>query len=140
MCVWINTALFVPYNCQTMPELRDDISKHRLKDMLAHGLCVSICTDNRLVSNTTVVKELLLAIGACIMDGRMLFISLVKLISLNLKPCTHTEHFALTPAELKTIILEGVKRSFFGGSYLQKRAYVKRFLHYYEVRQSFYRV
>lgn len=51
-------------NRQTMPELRDDISKHRLKDMLAHGLCVSICTDNRLVSNTTVVKELLLAIGA----------------------------------------------------------------------------
>lgn len=47
---------------------------------------------------------------------------------------THTsEHFALTPAELKTIILEGVKRSFFGGSYLQKRAYVRRFLHYYEV-------
>lgn len=46
----------------------------------------------------------------------------------------NTEHFALTPAELKTIILEGVKRSFFGGPYLQKRAYVKRFLHYYEVR------
>jgi hypothetical protein len=48
----------------------------------------------------------------------------------------HTEHFALTPAELKTIILEGVKRSFFGGSYLQKRAYVKRFLHYYEERTT----
>jgi len=47
-----------------MPELRDELGKHRLKDMLAHGLCVSICTDNRLVSNTTVVKELMLAIGA----------------------------------------------------------------------------
>ena len=51
-------------NVQTMPELRDNVSNHRLKDMLAHGLCVSLCTDNRLVSNTTVVKELLLAIGA----------------------------------------------------------------------------
>lgn len=47
-----------------MPELRVNIGKHRLKDMLAHGLCVSLCTDNRLISNTTVVKELLLAIGA----------------------------------------------------------------------------
>ena len=85
-------------------ELRDDISKHALKDMLAHGICVSLCTDNRLVSNTTVVKELLLAI----------------------------EHFALTPTELKTIILEGFKRSFFPGTYLQKRNYVSRVIHYYE--------
>lgn len=88
--------------CRT--ELRDDISKHALKDMLAHGICVSLCTDNRLVSNTTVVNELLLAI----------------------------EHFALTPTELKTMIVEGFKRSFFPGSYLQKRKYVGQVMHYYE--------
>jgi hypothetical protein len=72
--------------------------------MLAHGICVSFCTDNRLVSNTTVVKELLLAI----------------------------DHHALTPTELKTIILEGFKRSFSPGTYLQKRSYVSRVIHYYE--------
>ncbi|GAB5034489.1 adenosine deaminase [Nannochloropsis oceanica] len=91
-------------NRQTMVELRDDISKHALKDMLAHGICVSLCTDNRLISNTTVVKELLLAI----------------------------QHFALTPTELKTIILEGFKRSFFPGKYLEKRVYVSRMINYYE--------
>jgi hypothetical protein len=91
-------------NMQTMVELSGDLSKHRLKDMLTHGICVSLCTDNRLVSNTTVVKELMLAIN----------------------------HFQLTPTELKTILLEGFKRSFFPGTYLQKRNYLKRVINFYE--------
>ncbi len=60
-------------NRQTMVELRDDLSKHRFSDMLSHGLCVSLCTDNRLVSNTTVVKELLLV--------RMHFVGVVLLFN-----------------------------------------------------------
>jgi adenosine deaminase len=50
--------------------------------MLRHGMCVSICTDNRLVSNTSVCHEMMLALT----------------------------HFKISPAMLKTIIIESFKR------------------------------
>lgn len=44
-------------NLQTLPELAD-LGMHPLKKMLAEGLPVTICTDNRLVSRTSVTEEM----------------------------------------------------------------------------------
>jgi adenosine deaminase len=44
-------------NLQTAPVL-ETVPQHPLRRMIAHSLSLSICTDNRLVSNTTVSREL----------------------------------------------------------------------------------
>ena len=72
--------------------------------MVQDRLSVTLCTDNRLVSRTTVTHELQLATGA----------------------------FALSPAELRNLILHGFKRSFFPGSYKEKRAYVRQVIDFYD--------
>ena len=72
--------------------------------MLDHNLSTTICTDNRTVSKTTVTKELLLAL----------------------------ENFNLSPKELHNIIVYGFKRSFFPGSYVEKRKYVRHCIDYYK--------
>jgi len=71
--------------------------------MLAHDLSVSICTDNRLVSNTTVTDEIMLAV----------------------------EHLDLTPKQLRNIVIAGFKGSFFPGTYKEKRAYVRKVIDQY---------
>jgi adenosine deaminase len=43
-------------NLQTNPDLKD-IKNHKFKDMLENRMATTICTDNRLVSNTTVTDE-----------------------------------------------------------------------------------
>jgi adenosine deaminase len=92
-------------NLQTMPHLREtDLSQHNLRHMLEARLSVSLCTDNRLVSSTSVTKESRLAI----------------------------QNFGITPKTLKHVVIYGFKRSFFPGSYLQKRAYVRQIIDYYE--------
>ena len=61
-----------------------------------YGLSVSICTDNRLVSNTTVSREMELVV----------------------------EHAKLTREGLRKLIIAGFKGSFFPGSHNDKRKYV----------------
>src|SRR3989442_13123648 len=48
-------------NAQTLPKMRD-LSRHPLRQMLENELSVSICTDNRLMSITSVTNELGIAI------------------------------------------------------------------------------
>jgi adenosine deaminase len=90
-------------NMQTMPELRR-VQDHPLGRMVQDRLSVTLCTDNRLVSSTTVSRELRLAVDA----------------------------FPYSPAELRNTILHGFKRSFFPGSYKEKRAYVRRVIDWYD--------
>jgi adenosine deaminase len=72
--------------------------------MIKHGLSVSICTDNRLVSDTTVCKELQLV----------------------------ADHIPLTPHQLRNLVVAGFKGSFFPGSYSNKRAYVRKVIDRFE--------
>jgi adenosine deaminase len=90
-------------NVQTMPELRS-IADHQFRAMLDAKLSVSLCTDNRTVSNTTMCHEIEQAV----------------------------EHFSLSPKELRNIVIYGFKRSFFPESYKSKRAYVRGIIDYYE--------
>jgi adenosine deaminase len=90
-------------NMQTMPELRR-VQDHPLGRMVQDRLSVTLCTDNRLVSSTSVSRELRLAVDA----------------------------FPFSPAELRNTILHGFKRSFFPGSYKEKRAYVRKVIDWYD--------
>ena len=90
-------------NMQTMPDMTS-LAEHPFGRMVRDRLSVSICTDNRLVSQTTVTDELLLA----------------------------CEAFELTADELRNVIVHGFKRSFFPGSYLEKRTYVRQVMDFYD--------
>lgn len=92
----ITIEVCITSNLQTNPSIRT-VEDHALRTMLDHRLSVVICTDNRLVSDTTVSRELALAI----------------------------KHAAITPRELRDIIIHGFKRSFYPGSYPEKRGYVR---------------
>ena len=72
--------------------------------MVDHGLSVSISTDNRLVSHTTVTREL--------------------------KLCA--DELTLTDSQFRDLVLAGFKRSFYPGSYAEKRAYVRRAIDLYD--------
>lgn len=95
ICVEVNLTS----NLQTLPTLKG-IGDHPLRQMVDHNLSATICTDNRLVSHTTVTRELQLAV----------------------------DHFALTPAQLRNLIVAGFKGSFFPGDYRAKRAFVRKVL------------
>jgi adenosine deaminase len=90
-------------NMQTNPSIAS-LRDHSLGDMLKNGLSVSICTDNRLVSGTTVTDELLLAL----------------------------DNFDIPPKQLKDIIIYGFKRSFYPGSYMEKRRYCRQVIDRYQ--------
>jgi adenosine deaminase len=87
-------------NQQTIPEFRGDLGKHPFRDMRQARLSVTLCTDNRLVSRTTVTDEVWKAV----------------------------ETFALSPREVKDVLIYGFKRSFYPGSYPEKREYVRTVL------------
>jgi adenosine deaminase len=89
-------------NQQTVPELASDLRKHPFAEMRERRLSTTFCTDNRLVSNTTVSHEIARAIDA----------------------------FGLTAGEVRDILIYGFKRSFFPGSYLEKRTYVRQVIDY----------
>lgn len=93
----------VTSNMQTMPHLRR-VEDHPIARMVKERLSVTICTDNRLISRTDSTTELLKVANA----------------------------FHFNPAELRNIVLHGFKRSFFAGSYLEKRAYVRKVIDYYD--------
>jgi adenosine deaminase len=89
-------------NQQTVPELSDDLRKHPFGEMRRRRLSTTFCTDNRLVSHTTVSEEIGRAVGA----------------------------FDLTAREVRDILIYGFKRSFYPGTYLEKRAYVREVIDY----------
>ena len=89
-------------NQQTVPELADDLRKHPFGEMRRRRLSCTFCTDNRLVSDTTVSHEIARAVEA----------------------------FALTPGELRDFLIYGFKRSFFPGTYQEKRTYVRQVIDY----------
>jgi len=94
-------------NMQTNPQLRR-IEEHTFRKLRAQRLSTTICTDNRLVSNTTVTDELLLACN----------------------------HLGLDRHDLKSVIIYGFKRSFFAGSYQRKRQYVRQVIDHYDAVES----
>lgn len=91
-------------NQQTIPELREDLARHPFKKMRAARCSVTLCTDNRLVSRTTMTAEVEKAVAAFRLDARA----------------------------LKDVLIYGFKRSFFAGSYAEKRRWVRSVLNYSE--------
>lgn len=91
-------------NKQTNPNLKD-IKEHKFKDMLEARMATTICTDNRLVSNTTVTDEYKLAL----------------------------DNFDIPLKRLKDIVAYGFKKSFYPGHYVEKRKYAKQVMNYFDV-------
>lgn len=94
-------------NLQTSPALKS-ITEHSVRQMLDHKLSLTFCTDNRLVSHTSVVKELTLAL----------------------------ENFDIQPDQLKDIIAYGFKRCFYYHPYSMKRKWVRQVIDYYETLEK----
>lgn len=90
-------------NLQTIPEI-SSLREHPVRRMIEHDLSVAICTDNRLVSHTTVTDELLAVANA----------------------------LELSPGQFKNLVVAGFKGAFYPGSYSRKRAYVRRAMTCYE--------
>lgn len=90
-------------NLQTIPEIQS-LKDHPLQLMVDNGLSVSISTDNRLVSHTSVTNELMLC----------------------------NTHLDLTHSQFRDLVLAGFKRSFFPGPYAEKRNYVRRAINLYD--------
>jgi adenosine deaminase len=93
----ITMEVCITSNLQTNPSI-GTAQAHTLRKMLDNRLSVTICTDNRLVSHTTMTDELSLAV----------------------------RDIGVTHRELRDIIIHGFKRGFFPGGYLEKRAYVRK--------------
>ena len=72
--------------------------------MLKNKISITLCTDNRLVSNTSITNEIKLAL----------------------------ENFNINKKQFKDIIIYGFKRSFFFKPYSEKRNYVRTIINYYE--------
>jgi adenosine deaminase len=89
-------------NQQTVPELADDLRRHPFAEMRRRRLSTTFCTDNRLVSHTTVSHEIARAVEA----------------------------FHLEDREVRDILIYGFKRSFYPGTYLEKRDYVRGVIDY----------
>ena len=98
-------------NMQTNPRIRD-LSRHSFGKMRQAKLSTTFCTDNRTVSSTSVTEEIVKAVRA----------------------------FRITPNELKNFIIYGFKRSFFPGTYLKKRDYVRQVINYYEKLEREFRI
>lgn len=90
-------------NLQTTPTIARP-EDHPVRHMIEGELSVSICTDNRLVSHTTVTQEL-------------------ERVARHLKPTRH---------QFRNLVLAGFKGSFYPGPYREKRAYVRRVIDRYE--------
>lgn len=96
-------------NLQTNPEIKD-IKNHNFKHMLANRMSLTICTDNRLVSDTTVSKEFKLAV----------------------------DNFDIQLKHLKDIVAYGFKKSFYHGEYIGKRNWAKKvMMHFDEVAKKY---
>lgn len=96
-------------NLQTNPKMQD-LSQHNLRQLRDSRVSVTLCTDNRTVSNTTVTQEYERSIEFLGMDRK----------------------------DLKSMIIYGFKRSFFPGGYRAKRQYVRQIVDYYETIEQKY--
>ena len=96
-------------NLQTVPAF-NSIADHPICKMIDSNLSVSICTDNRLVSNTTVSQELELV----------------------------TNSLCLDKTQFRNIVVAGFKGSFFAGGYRKKRAYVRKMMELYAKHEKQY--
>lgn len=99
----ITVEVCLTSNLQTIPDMKR-LENHSFGKMRKAKLSVTLCTDNRTVSSTTVTEEIRKAVKA----------------------------FRLTPKELKNFVIYGFKRSFFPGTYLKKRKYIRQIIDYYE--------
>jgi adenosine deaminase len=99
----VTIEVCITSNLQTNPSI-GTVENHRLGHMLKARLSATLCTDNRLISHTTVSREIRLAVDAFEMDLKM----------------------------LRNTIIYGFKRSFFPGSYREKRTYVRTVIDYYD--------
>ncbi|MCL4410508.1 MAG: adenosine deaminase family protein [Gammaproteobacteria bacterium] len=90
-------------NLQTNPAITD-IKEHNFRHMLENRIATVICTDNRLVSNTTVSDEYKLAL----------------------------DNFDVPLKRLKDMVAYGFKKNFFPGDYVEKRSYAKHTLEYFD--------
>ena len=88
-------------NLQTSSDLTN-IKDHTFSKMLEENIAVSLCTDNRTVSKTTVTNEYLLAI----------------------------DHFNLKLHDIQRLCFSGFKHCFFHESYVEKRKYLKSVFDY----------
>ena len=99
----VTIEVCITSNLQTMPSVKS-AKEHAFGEMLKQKLSASLCTDNRLVSHTTVTREVEIAVEAFNMD-------------LN---------------QLRQTLIYGFKRSFFYGPYTERRAYVRCIIDYYD--------
>jgi adenosine deaminase len=90
-------------NLQTNPEIKN-IKNHNIKHMLENRMSLTICTDNRLVSDTTVSREFQLAV----------------------------DNFDIPIKQLKDIVAYGFKKSFYTGQYIEKRNWAKNVMMYFD--------
>ena len=95
-------------NLQTLPTLKT-IKEHPIKKMIAMGLSLSLCTDNRLISNTTLTDEYMLL----------------------------TKNINLTRKQLRNIVIAGFKGSFFT-PYSTKHAFIKKVIDKYNQIEAKY--
>jgi adenosine deaminase len=99
----ITIEICLTSNLQTNPNLKT-LADHPIRKMLDAKISTTFCTDNRLVSMTTVSKELELAVNE------------IKISTKDFREC----------------VFNGFKRSFMPFSYLEKRDYVRKVINYYD--------
>ena len=99
----ITIEVCITSNMQTNPAIGDP-KNHAFGKMLDAKLSATLCTDNRLVSHTTVTNEVRIAL----------------------------ETFNLTERQLRDTIVYGFKRCFFSAPYPERREYVRQALNYYD--------
>lgn len=99
----ITMEVCITSNLQTNPGIRS-ARDHAVRKMVDQRLSVALCTDNRLVSKTTLSNEFRLAVDEC----------------------------GFTHREVRDVVIHSFKRSFFPGSYLEKRAYVRTVIDYFD--------
>lgn len=105
----IGVEVCLTSNLQTIPSIKS-VAQHPIAQMIKAGLSVSICTDNRLVSNTTVTKELELL----------------------------CDNVSLTKRQFRNIVIAGFKGSFFPGYYNEKHKFIAKVIEIYNKLQKQY--
>jgi len=98
----ITLEICLTSNLQTNPNIQD-FNDHAAVRMQEARLSMTFCTDNRTVSDTSVTKELMIAVKT----------------------------LKLSPKQLRDIIIYGFKRSFYPGTYIEKREYVRQIINYF---------